>query len=112
MVTMNIKTQNVKNQYIADVINVENVETPDDGAKALKELQQLLAQSNQNNAIASQDAKAADELINKTIEEVQSDTPDKKKVIDYLSSFTTLVSKVDGLANAAKKLAANLGSIL
>ncbi len=111
MVTINQDNATINNQYIADTMNFNDINSVNAFLQALKQFQSLLGKSIEDKVLAGDIAKRADESVKEIITQVESPTPDKKKISDYLSSVTTLVSKVDGLAGAANTLLKTVGDI-
>ncbi len=100
MATFNQQGQKVQNQYNAETINFGQVTTPDTYLKELKALQAELDKAIKGKALEGEKALDAEYHLNKAVVQAEKPDPDKKTLIEHLSSAKELVSNVGGLAAA------------
>ena len=98
MATFNQQGQTVTNQYNAENINFGQVQTQDDFFLELKHLQAELEKTIEAKEITGEEALDAETYVKKAILQAEAETPDKKTLIDHLTSAKDLVSSVEGLA--------------
>lgn len=100
MATFNQEKQTVQYQYNAETINFGSVKTADDFLLQLKNLQAALDKAITAKVIPDEDAIDAEDLVKKAIDQAKSPSPDKKTLVEHLSSAKELVSNAGGLAVA------------
>ncbi len=100
MATFNQQGQIVQNQYNAETINFGQATTPDTYLRELKALQAELDKAIQGKALESEQALDAEYHLKKAVAQAEKSDPDKKSLIEHLSSAKELVSNVGGLAAA------------
>ncbi len=103
MATFNQQGQTVHNQINAETIETINfgqVTTPDTYLKELKALQAELDKAIHENVLEGEQALDAENHLKKAVAQAEKSDPDKKSLIEHLSSAKELVSNVGGLAAA------------
>ena len=111
MATFNQQGQTVQYQYNAETINFGEVRTPDDFRLQLKNLQAELNRAIKAKAIPDEKAIDAEAQVKKAILQADKPTPDKKTLIEHLTSAKELVANVGGLAVAVTSAIAGVGAL-
>ncbi len=100
MATFNQQGQAVQNQYNAEIINFGQATTPDTYLRELKALQVEIEKAIKGKALESKQALDAEYHLKEAVAQAENPDPDKKSLIEHLSSAKELVSNVGGLATA------------
>jgi hypothetical protein len=111
MATFDQRGQTVQYQYNADTINFGAVQTPDDFRQQLRNLQAELKRAIEARAIPDEKAVDAEAQVKKAIIQAEKPAPDKKTLIQHLTSAKELVSGVTGLAGALAGAIAAVGAL-
>ena len=111
MATFNQQNQTVKYQYNAETINFGQVQTHDDFFQELKHLQTELGRAIKENAITGENAIDAQTHIKKAMLQADETTPDKKTLIEHLTSAKALVTNVGGLVTAITGAIATIAAL-
>ena len=107
MVTFNQEGQTVHgDQYNAKsmTFNIGKIENKVDFARELKSFNRLLDKAIAEKFIDAEAAIDVDANIKKTFIQVGSETPNKSKIVDYLSNIKSVVKPVTGLLEAIGRL--------
>jgi hypothetical protein len=112
--TVNINQNNatIQNQYIAEEMNFDAVRTSSEFVQQLKNLQAELNKAIAAKAISGENAIQAEEQFKNAIDQAGKPTPDKKSLVEYLTSAKDLVSNVTGLTVSITGAIAAVGSLL
>ncbi len=100
MATFNQQGQTVQYQYNAETINFGQATNPGTFLRELKALQAEIDKAIQGKALEGEQALDAEYLLKKAVGQAEKTDPDKKSLIEHLSSAKELVSNVGGLAAA------------
>ncbi len=100
MATFNQQGQMIQNQYNAETINFGAVNTAEDFLQQLENLQAELNKAIDAGAISEDSAVDAEASIKKAVLQANKPSPDKKTLVEHLSSAKELVTGVSGLATA------------
>jgi len=111
MATFNQQGQTVQYQYNAETINFGAVQTPDDFRLQLRNLQAELNRAIEAKAIPEEKAIDAEAQVKKAILQADKPSPDKKTLIEHLTSAKELVSGVGGLATAIASAVATVSAL-
>jgi hypothetical protein len=111
MATFNQQGQTVQYQYNAETINFGEVRTSDDYLLQLKNLQAELKKAIAARAIPDEIAIDAEYQVSKAIQQAEKPTPNKKTLVEHLTSAKELVSNVGGLAAAVGSAIAAVGTL-
>lgn len=87
-------------QYNAETINFDQTQNPADFLRELRNLQAELNKAVTAKAIPEENAIDAEYQVKKAILQAEQPNPDKKTLVEHLSSAKELVSNVGGLATA------------
>ena len=95
MATFDQHGQQVVNQYNAGHdINFGAVETSADLANGLEELKSQIAQAKESGTITEETATDAEYQITKAIQQTQKPKPDKKTILDHLTTAKALIENI------------------
>ena len=111
MATFNQQGQTVQYQYNAETINFGAVSSTEDFSQQLKNLQAELKRAIESEAIGEENAIDAEANIRKAVLQAGKPAPDKKSLIEHLSSAKELVSGVSGLAGAIASAITVVGTL-
>ncbi len=111
MATFNQQGQKVQNQYNAETINFGQVTTPDTYLKELRALQAELNKAIQSNELESDQAIDVEYHLKKAVDYAEKSAPDKKSIIEHLTSAKELVSNIGGLAAALNGAIVAVGAL-
>ena len=111
MATFHQEGQTVQYQYNAETINFGEARTPDEFLLQLKNLQVELDRAIEAKAIPDENVVDAKARIDEAVLQAEKPTPDKKTLVEHLSSAKELVSKVAGLARAIKTAIVAVGAL-
>lgn len=111
MATFNQQGQTVQYQYNADTINFGQAQTPDDFFRELKHLQAELKRAIEAKAITGENAIDAETHVKKAILQAEEAAPDKKTLLEHLTSAKEIVSNVSGLVAAFTSAIATIGAL-
>ncbi len=100
MATFNQQGQSVHTQYNAETINFNKVSTADDFRQQLLSVQSELQKAREAGAVTDDQAIDAEYQLNKALAQAKKPAPDRKTLVEHLSSAKDLVSGVSGLATA------------
>ncbi len=109
--TFNQQGQTVQNQYIAETINFGQATTPDTYLKLLRALQAELDKVIQSNELENDKAIDVEYHLKKAVDYAEKPDPDKKSIIEHLTSAKDFVSNVGGLALALNGAIAAVGAL-
>jgi len=111
MATFNQQNQTVQTQYNAETINFNQAQTSDEFFTKLEQLQSELDKAIQAQAITGENAIDAQMHIKKAILQAKESTPNKKTLIEHLTSAKDLVTNVGGLVTAITGAIATIGAL-
>jgi len=111
MATFHQEGQTVQYQYNAETINFGEARTADEFLLQLKNLQIELDRAIEAKAIPDENVVDAKARINEAVLQAEKPTPDKKTLVEHLTSAKMLVSKVAGLAEAIKTAIVAVGAL-
>lgn len=111
MATFNQQGQNVQYQYNADSINFGEVKSRDDFLLELKNLQAELDNAITGKALTGESAIDAETHVKKALLQAENAAPDKKTLVQHLTSAKELVTGVDGLVGAFASAIATIGAL-
>jgi len=111
MATFDQKNQTVQNQYNAEIINFGESKTYDEFFQKLKQLQAELERAIEEKAIFGENAINAETHVKKAILQAKGSAPDKKTLIEQLTSAKELVTNVSGLATSITSAIAAIGAL-
>ena len=111
MAIFNQNNQSVQTQYNAEIINFGQVKTQDDFFQELKRLQAELEKVIEAKMITGENAIDAETHVKKAILQSEEDTPDKKTLIEHLTSAKELVTSVEGLVTIFASAIATIGAL-
>jgi hypothetical protein len=109
MATFDQRGQRVKTQYNAGRdINFGAIQTPADLVTELEKLKQQIAQAAQSGVLPEETATDADYQVTKAIQQAKKPDPEKKTLLDHL---TTTKALLENIAAASGLVSALVGAI-
>ena len=111
MATFNQQGQTVTNQYNAENINFGQVQTKDDFFQELKQLQAELEKAIEAKSLTGGKAIDAQTHVKKAILQAEKEVPDKKTLIEHLTSAKELVTSIEGLATVFASAISVIGAL-
>jgi len=111
MATFINNNQKVTTQYNADTINFNQAESSDDFFQGLKQLQAELNKAVEAKAITGEKALDAQNLVSKAMLQADEPTPNKKTLIEHLTSAKDLVKNIEGLATTFSGVIEKVGRL-
>lgn len=111
MANFDQRNQTVQTQYNAETINFGQAHTQDDFFQSLKQVQVELEKAIAAKAITGNSAIDADTHIKKALLQAREATPNKKTLIEHLTSAKDMVINVGGLASALTGAIAAIGAL-
>lgn len=111
MATFNQQNQTVQNQYNAETINFSQIQTSADFSQALKQLQAELEKAIKAEAVTGTNAIDAGKHIKKAQLNAAESIPDKKTLLEHLTSAKALVTNVKGLVTAISAAIVAIGKL-
>jgi len=112
MATFNQQGQTVQYQYNAETINFGEVRTTNDFVVQLNNLQAELDKAIAAKAMPKENAMNAENEVKKAIIQAEKPIPDKKSIVEHLTTAKELVSNVGGLAAAVTSAITAIGALL
>lgn len=109
MATFNQQGQSVETQYNAENIHFGKAENISDFLRQLTQLQTEFSSAIENKLVTDAKAIDAEILIKKAIQQAEKPQPDKKTIVEYLSSAKDLVTNANGLALALSAAVSTVG---
>ncbi len=111
MATFHQEGQTVQYQYNAEPINFGEARAPGEFLLQLKNLQVELDRAIEAKVIPNQNVVDAKARINEAVLQAKKPTPDKKTLVERLTSAKELVSKVAELTGAIKTANVAVGAL-
>ena len=95
MAQFDMRGQRVTNQYNAGRdINFGAVQTPDDLIAVLEKLNGQVTQAQQAGVLSEETATDAQYQVTKAIQQAKKSTPDKKTIVDHLTTAKALLENI------------------
>ena len=111
MATFNQQGQTVTYQYNAETIHFGQAQTQEDFFQELKQLQAELEKAIEAKALTGENAIDAQTHVKKAILQAEAETPDKKTLIEHLTSAKELVTSVEGLTTVFASAISVIGAL-
>ena len=109
MAQFDMRGQHVTNQYIAGRdINFGAVQTPDDLIAVLEKLNGQVTQAQEAGVLTEETATDTQYQVTKAIQQAKKPTPDKKTIVDHL---TTAKALLDNITAASGLVTALVGAV-